>query len=413
MLNKSKQFLIAAVCLFIVYSLYAIWTFTQTDPNLVISSNPTFWSFQQWSWQLSDHLITQVYVALVTSALFSYAWIVKVSRDLQLSIKKIFLTLLLVTAPLFFSNNALSHDVFNYMFNALMVVKYGANPHVKTALDFSFEPWTRFMHNVHTPAPYFYGWTALSIPPYILGFQKFLFTWFLFRTWSALGFFLTLFFVWLLISEKTKDKIQAFCVLAFSPLFAIELISNAHNDGWLMWPAFASLYIITPTKNKKWFWPRVVLSVLLLLLSMSTKYVTIVFVPIWLFSFFNNFPKIKSFFSMLMNKISVLSKQYSVPDFSTVLHFIPLTTSRSKLFLPWYLTWSMSFYPLIKSNFLKQGLIVLSISSLFRYLPWLWYGGFEYTPQIELNQKLITWIPVIISSLFYIAFLAIKSVRKR
>ena len=53
-----------------------------------------------------------------------------------------------------------------------MVVDHSANPHISTAWDFVSDPWTRFVQNAHSPAPYGYGWTGLSVGPYLLGFKR-------------------------------------------------------------------------------------------------------------------------------------------------------------------------------------------------------------------------------------------------
>jgi len=100
--------------------------------------------------------------------------------------------------------------------------------------------------------------------------------------------------------------------------------------------------------------------------------------------------------------------------------FILLLIPRSQQFHPWYLTWALVFIPwfpvlgnklrgwerlpIIASavshfqeivNWWAQTLVIFSITSLFRYLPWLQTGGFS--DQIVSQQKMITWSAIIIS----------------
>lgn len=78
-------------------------------------------------------------------------------------------------------------------------------------------------------------------------------------------------------------------------------------------------------------------------------------------------------------------------DASAVLLLIPLLSSRSQWFHPWYLIWSLSFLPFIHSNWLRVLLLSLSFSSMLRYIPWIKNGAFEYTDELLVQQRIITW----------------------
>ncbi len=384
--------------IFILNALYSVWSFAFTDPNLVLTSWPPFWNFQQFMWSMSKQTLTYAYVAIVFGQFFLSVFVSKRAKTFNFDFKHWLIAFFIVTAPLLFSNNALSHDVFNYIFNARMVIKYQMNPHVQVAQHFFYDPWIRFMHNIHTPAPYFYGWTALSLLPYVLGFEKFLLTWLLFRAWSALGLLLTFLIIWLMMKKLHKENRFHFSLLLFNPLLYIELISNSHNDGWLTWPALLSLYLVQPSKkNTKLSFGKIIVSLLLLLLSMSTKYVTILLVPIWLL--FVLHASVDKFLNRF--HLSVL-RAFNLFDLSAFFLFLPLLSARSQQFHPWYLSWSIIFLPLMKNTYAKLALVVLSVSSMLRYVPWLYNGAFEYTPQIEMNEKLITWVPLIIVPIYFL-----------
>lgn len=390
-LSYKLQSYLTLGLIFITNLTYFVWSFAFTDPNLVFTSWPPFWAFQQFMWQLPKHNMTFLYSAMLTLLFFCSIWLSRLAPKVRFGFKKWITIFFLVSTPLLFSNNALSHDVFNYIFNARMVVKYQMNPHVEVAQHFFYDPWIRFMHNVHTPAPYFYGWTVLSLVPYILGFEKFVLTWLLFRAWSIVGFGLALIMVRYIMKKQENQDIQAFVLVLFNPLLILELISNSHNDGWMIWPALASLLLVMK-KGHQISWINIAVSLLLLLFSASTKYVTLLLLPIWVIMVLQQFKAFEKLTQSFIQSFKLSKIPLNWFDLSAIILFLPLLTPRSHQFNPWYLSWCLFFLPIMKNKLLKICLVALSISSMVRYIPWMWYGAFEYTKQIETNEKIITWV---------------------
>ena len=258
-----------------------------------------------------------------------------------------------------------------------MIIEYGANPHVQTAINFPNDPMLRFMNNIHTPAPYGYGWTTLSLLPYLAGLGKFLSTFIVFKLFAFLSLILAL-----LISEKFFKKANYFKLALFflNPLLLIEILSSAHNDLWMLAPALLAVYLATNLQKKKIF--KIILIAVLLTVSISIKFATIVLLPLIIYL-------------ALKNRLGRLGK-FPTYDLMALAMFAPLLTERSKQFLPWYLLWSLIFLPLIKNKFLRNLLIVFSFSSLLRYLPWMYYlpwMSFHLdSSSLESLQKAITWL---------------------
>lgn len=397
-------------------ALYAAFSYSQTDPNLVLVNWQPYWQFQQWMWEtfFKNHVLSSWVYAILLTVLFGlYFLVVKKlehsSIEYERSWKKYLLIYGLVIAPVLFSYNALSHDVFNYIFNAKMVVQYGANPHIQTALDFAQDPWTRFMHNTHTPAPYWYGWTALSLIPYVLGLGKFVMTWLAFRAWSVLSVVLLYFGLQYAASVFSGQKLQAhqLALVFFNPLFVIEILSNMHNDLWMVVPAVVSLALVTSLD------PRTVpqakklgLAVVLIILSISIKLATAVLIPLLILVLLEkNFifkladviaaklPLFKMIPARFLQSMESYVYQY-IPMVAAVLLFLPLLTPRSQQFHPWYWTWILVWVPFIQNKFWRNIIVLASVSSMLRYLPWIWSGGFE--GDVVLYQKLVTWVPVVV-----------------
>lgn len=380
---------------FILYLVFAIFSFVLTDPNLILLKADWFLNFQTFLWRNIlplQNLRTVFFFFLLILIFLNYLLILKNWSKLNLDSRQNFWRfLILISLPLVISYNALSHDLFNYIFNAKMVVEFGANPHLKTALDFPDEPMLRFMNNVHTVAPYGYGWTALSLLPYLAGFGKFLSTFAVFKIFSFLSLVISL-----LILEKFFKKVnyRQLALFFLNPLLLIEVLSSAHNDLWMLAPALLAIYLSLDLRKSTLL--RTILIIILMAISISIKFATLALLP-FLFYFI---------FKEKFKKLSNLP----IFDLMSIAMFLPLLTERSKHFLPWYLLWSLIFIPLVKNKLWRNLLLVFSLSALLRYLPWLYYlpwMSFHLdTSQTLLWQKGITWlIPafyLLLSSLLFI-----------
>ena len=366
---------------FLLFLIFTIFSFVLTDPNLILLKSDYFISFQTYLWQNflpRQNARTIFYGILIFLIFTNYILILKNWPKLNLHSRKNFWKfLIIISLPLVFSYNALSHDLFNYIFNAKMVIEFGANPHFKTALDFADDPMLRFMNNIHTPAPYGYGWTALSLLPYLAGLGKFSLTFLVFKIFALFSLILTL-----LILEKFYKKVDYFqlALLFLNPLFLIEILSSAHNDLWMLAPTLLATYLAINFNNKKLF--KIFLIIILMIFSISIKYATIILLPFLVYLIYKD-------------KLEKVIKLPYIFDLMSLALFLPLLTERSRYFLPWYLIWSLIFLPLMKNPWLRQLLIVFSLSSLLRYLPWLYYLPWMSFHLDSSNlfplQKIVTW----------------------
>lgn len=387
--NSSRWFHLSLLLYCSSLLLGAFFSYSFTDPNLVISSNQLYWQWQQWLWHTwFDHpaLQAETYAWILTGQWLTFCFFVwqcrRQSRDYWTGKRAVFIGLC-VFGTVIFSYNALSHDVFNYMFNARTVLQYQANPHVKTALDFVGDPWLRFMHNTHTPAPYGYGWTVLSLLPYLLGGGKFLSTWLLFRAMAVASAIACGVVLWhWLEAAGHKKRRWLLLVLGCSPYLVSEVVVNSHNDLWMMLPALTSLYLLDRWRQQRGWW-RVGVAGLLLLISISIKLATVVLLPLFFLIL------IRRWYRQHFKKLAT----FNVAELALVasmLMFIPLLTARSQYFHPWYLLWSMAWLPLIERKWWWAVLAGLAISSSYRYLPWIQAGGYEHP--VVFHQQLVTWV---------------------
>lgn len=372
-----------------VLIIFAVFSFGLTDPNLVFSSWQPYWQFQNWAW---DTFFTQkevlifTYFSLVLLLFIGHSAILTTLKKSSISGRNFGVFLLITALIMSLSYNALSHDLFNYIFNARMVVLYGENPHSTTATAFPDDLWVRFMHNTHTPAPYGYGWTGLSSLFYLFGGNIFSITWIIFKV-LALASYLSLF--WVYAAFLKKQPREAFfakmALVLFNPLILIEVLSSGHNDLWMMTPAVLSMLLLLKKNSAK----TLALSAVLLIFSISIKVVSVVLIPLWVVLVVRQYVDLVARYTQAVVKY--------LPELASLLFFLPLLTDRSQYFHPWYLIWSLVWLPFCRWKPWKVFLISLSITSLVRYIPALYEGGF--TPEVVISQRLITWVPAVLATI--------------
>jgi hypothetical protein len=354
------------------------WSYGLVDGNLTLINNQIFWAWQTWSWHWAANalLASRLYVGITLGLLASTAWLwVWLRQAATAGQRRWWLIVLLVgSAILLLGQNALSHDIFNYIFNAKMLAVYGADPHYHVALEFSHDLWLRFMHNVHTPAPYGHGWTYWSVIPFFLsGLGKsFLLTLVTMRVWMWLGWVVFLWCVWQLVHEKfpANTAWQRWALLAFQPVVLIEALLNGHNDVWFMVPALLAMWVVTTRRPPLRLVPRWWLGLAaaaLLALSMWMKIATVVLVPVLAALIIE--PWCVHWPSWWRWCVRQITAHWA--EWSALALLLPLLLPRSQQFYPWYLVWALAFWPLVEWQWLRWLIAGLAVSALFRYIPWL------------------------------------------
>ncbi|MEI7652899.1 MAG: hypothetical protein WCJ70_01285 [bacterium] len=220
---KLKAFAITCITLvFIVTTaLFSLWSWVLVDPNFTLVEHADWAAFREWAVQigyLNRPFSSEVFVWLVVAITLS-SWLLAWRPP-----KYIFLLSVLIGGVAgLLSYPALSHDLFNYIFDARILTHYGQNPYLHKALDFPLDPTVRFMHWTHRTYPYGPTYLLLSLIPSILGMGAFSLTFLLFKLSHVLLY---------LASVKSLLSInkKAAAIFAFSPLVIVEGLINTHND---------------------------------------------------------------------------------------------------------------------------------------------------------------------------------------
>lgn len=344
-----------------------IYSYGFLDFNLTLSSHPLFLAFVaplQHLVYFDRPLSIQIYAAIMLLMFTSYTGVLIYWKTGKLTKFpwKLFLSVIVV---LTLAYPMLSYDVFNYMFHGKILWFYHLSPHTHAPLEFSGDLWLRFMRWVHTPSAYGPVFTAIESPSYLLGLGKFVPVLILMKiTMSA-------FFVWCIylvgkigeILGFTKQRIVlSQLLLSLNPFLLLDVIVNGHNDAVMM-----ALFLLSLLYSLK---SQLVPSLVSLLLSIGTKYMTALTLPIYLI----RSPKIKVWFSFLALLLPVL-----------------VLLGR---FQPWYLVWALIPAALVDHKVVRVWIILSSLAGLVFYAPYIASGFWVNNLQFV---SLIVYLPIILS----------------
>lgn len=350
--------LVVAFYLLILFFL-TIYSYSQIDLNLTLSSFNIYQQLQNfliWLGYFNRPLSTLIYILLLLSLFLTYYLILKMVKKRTVDKRTVWMLILFSCLILFFSYSAFSHDLFNYMFDARIVTKYGLNPYSFKALDFPDDLWTRFMHWTHRTYPYGPLWLFITLPFSFLGFQKFTLTYFLFKLLFLFSYLISSYLVYLIVDKiKNKDSLYALAFFAFNPLILVESLVSPHNDSLMLLFALFSIYFFI---SKKYF-----ISSLLMLVSTGVKFVTL---PLLLIPFSCLvFKKIRE--SLSIEKILAIFPLFYFISIFPVIYLREL--------LPWYAIPFIGLSVLVIENkFLRIFNFVISFILLLKYISFLYYG---------------------------------------
>jgi hypothetical protein len=357
----------------VTWLLLAIYSFTRQDLNLTLYRFLPDWL--QWLGWYQRPLAAVIFAVLSVLFMGIYLWLFK--RNYK------FYWILGIGLLGIFSYPMFSYDLFNYIFNAKMALIYQANPHIRTAIEFSFDPMLRFMQNVHTPAPYGYGWTALSLIPGLAWFSgKFILVFWAMKAFIAVFWLGQLWLFKKLVAKLFPAESWRFWLFALNPLVLVETLINGHNDVVMMFLALLAF----------WYWLNFakVKVFIGLLLSASIKYATIILLPLFLLQGRN------------LNKIDI-------PSLSAALLFGVMFTRPDQLH-SWYLLWGFSFAVLAKSKWLVSFFTAITFGAFLRYAPYIYFGNWD--PPVYLWRNLIWVFSLAITPLLLKFFKAQNNVSK-
>lgn len=316
-----------------------VYSYALVDPNLTLINNQIWVGFRDTMVQFGYYQRQDswhVYVALIVALFaFHFLFVKNFKKYNPLLLGGIIGAILLMAYPL------LSHDLFNYIFDAKIFTFYKENPYTHMPSDYEPDEWLRFMQWTHRTYPYGPTYLIFSYIPSFLGFGKFILNFFFFKLASVLSYIAGIYFI-------SKFDKKAAIVFATHPLVLIEGLVSAHNDLIGVSFAIAGMYYVSKDNN--------ILGRILLLFSGGIKYLT---APLILFQ------KKNKLINLLIFLVAV----------SLVLYLSIMKDLQS-----WYFLTLFAFLPLYKN--LVSFLQILFIGLLLSYYPYITTGFWYHDPKV-------------------------------
>jgi len=379
--TEKKLFLIAFFlsCALFLYSL------TQVDLGLTLTRSSALAGIQrafQYVGYFNRPVSVYLYLMLLTGFFAFYAFAIRAAKNRTLTRSGIWKILIVITSILIFSYPALSHDIFNYIFDAKIVTHYQQNPYFHKALDFPNDPMLSFMHWTHRTYPYGPIWLLITLPFSLLGGSMFFPTLLLFKGISALSYLLTILGIEKLAKKLyPENSLLPVVIFALNPLVLFEILMTGHNDLWMMGFSLFALYFLLERQYPK--------SIFFLLLSIGIKFATAILLPLFLL------------WPFIQKKVKEKGEFLLTSAFVLLVIAVGIATYRTN-FQPWYFLFLLPVVSLLKSRYVALPIGVISITGLLLYVPYLYLGNWD--PPVPLILNAVTIIGVVIGFATYVFY---------
>ena len=335
-----------------IYSLFVVclifYSYVLVDPNI------TFVNHNWWNILRSFLIPIGYYHRDISFLLYTFFVIFLFVFHFYFlkNYKKIPLRIIIITVSVLtvISYPLLTHDFFNYLFDAKIFTFYHKNPYLFKALDFPHDPWIRFMHWVHRPYPYGPFFLIVSILPSFLSLGKFILSFFF------LKILYTFFYCISVLLLKKMNRKWAF-FYATHPLILIEGLVNAHNDFIALSLAIIGLYFLLKKKQTMY-------GLISILFSVGIKYITI---PL-----------------IVLKK--QMSQRFVLIIFIFQISIILILSLRGEI-QPWYFLTLFAYIPFFETILFHLNIFFAGL--LFSYYPYIRFGGWDSVEKIQLKHTLI------------------------
>lgn len=229
-----------------------------------------------------------------------YIKVIKHEKEIFKNKKQIMLFILIISFIFMMILPFLSGDIYYYIGDSWINAKYGENPYyttVKNVQDNGIND--EILNNTgywsHTTSIYGPIWNSFAKLLVSLSFGRVTIALFIFKIASLLIHVLNSY----LIAKITKSN-KYMLLYGLNPLVLIELLSNVHNDIYLILFILLALYFLIKRKN-------IYFTVIFLALSIAIKYSTVLIVPFILLYYFKDKSIPKRILYCMISGISIIA----------------------------------------------------------------------------------------------------------
>jgi hypothetical protein len=169
-----------------------------------------------------------------------------------------------------------SHDLFSYIIYGRIVSVYGNNPYTTVPIEVATDPFQRFVDWKGVPSVYGPVWTTFSAVLTYVGGSNVQFEILAFKFAAVVLHLSNVYLIWQILTKlDLKWRAAGTLLYAWNPLTVIEFAGNGHNDVMMLF--FVLLAVYAYVQQKRY------LGLVFLTLSVLTKFITIVLVPMYVF----------------------------------------------------------------------------------------------------------------------------------
>ncbi len=372
----------------LIYGFLTIFSYAYVDLNLTLSQNPLVLKFVGTMQQLGYYhrpQATTVYLIFILAVFSFFIVNLRLFHQSKIGLKYLTIATIASTVILILAYPFLSSDLFNYLFDAKIILKYHLSPYAHKPLDFPQDDWLRFMRWVHRYSPYGPLWLMLSLIPSALGLGKFITSFFTFKIFIASFHLINTFLIYKFLQKiQSKQLLFGTAFYALNPLFLIEGVANAHNDVVLATFLIAAIFFQVSKNNVK--------SYAALFLGALIKYIPVLNLP-WLI-FYALSKKNQDIQKVIILSFATMTLfTYVFSSFQITVPFVAKGATQVQ-FQPWYLFWTIPYISLLPKPDIVAIAIAVAIGASLRYLPYLYLGDWSHPGTIPFMQ-MVTILPAV------------------
>ncbi|MDP2632603.1 MAG: hypothetical protein Q8P25_02685 [Candidatus Curtissbacteria bacterium] len=387
-MNSREKLLIFANI--VLYGALTVFSYAYVDLNLTISQNTLVLKFVSFMQQLGYYKrpeATALYLFWIICAFLFFIYNLHLFNKSKVGLVYLKASVFINTLILIFAYPYLSSDLFNYLFDAKIILTYHLSPYTHKPLDFPQDDWLRFMRWVHRYSPYGPLWLGFSVIPAALGFGKFILNLFLFKITIAVFHLINATIIYKFLKKtNAQQALLGTSFYALNPLFLIEGVANAHNDIVLSTFLLSAIIFVAGKQKLKAY--------TMLLLGILIKYIPVLLLP-WVLA--ASLGKIDAKKTIILAIASMAIFTFLYSSVKITVPFVSAGSTQVQ-FQPWYLFWTLPFVAMLPIPPLIPAAIVISAGASLRHLPFLYYGDWSHSGTTNFMQ-LVTVIPLILAVL--------------
>lgn len=366
-----KKLLVTVIYGLVLFAFF-LYSYVLIDPNITFFNSPIWSRFLETVLQIGYYqrrLSWQIYLILIACVTAFHLYFINQYKKYDpLKIGFMIAAILCLSYPF------ISHDFLKYMFDAKILTQFHQNPYLMRPLDFSYDPWLRFLQWIEQPFRYGPVFLAIIIIPSFLAMGKFFLNFILFKI------VFMCFYMGAVFTLQKMNKKWAF-IFATHPLLIVDGLINGHNDLISVSLLIFGIYFLSGKK----ILPRV-----FFILSIGIKYLSL---PVILVTKNKNSILNKLVFFSLLILPYLLLNQYLGNRFAAEIQ-------------TWYFIILLGFIPYFEGTINK--LLITFIGLLLSYYPFIYLGKWA-----QINGYAIKHIIILsFSFLNLILFFVIPSWRK-